>query len=79
MRKNLLCHRCIVVPLRVPVCTLTEVLWHINYRDELEDMRLPQGLCLARSTARLSCRRRVRIHSVNPIYQLLIVTYSANV
>ena len=44
MRKNLLCHRCIVVPLRVPVCTLTEVLWHIHYRDELEDMRLPQGL-----------------------------------
>ena len=22
--------------------TLTEVLWHIHYRDELEDMRLPQ-------------------------------------
>lgn len=43
MRKNLLCHRCIV-PLRVPMCTLTEVLWHIDYRDELEDMRLPQGL-----------------------------------
>lgn len=32
------------MPLRVPVCTLTEVLWHIHYRDELEDMRLPQGL-----------------------------------
>ena len=38
-----------------------------------------KGCCLARSTARLSCRRRVRIHSVNPIYQPLIVTYSANV
>lgn len=33
--------RCFV-PLRVPMCTLTEVLWHIHYRDELEDMRLPQ-------------------------------------
>lgn len=50
MRKN---HRCIVVPLRVPVCTLTEVLWHIDYRDP--DMRLPQGLWTPR------CRLRSHI------------------
>lgn len=41
-----MCDRC-CVPLRVPMCTLTEVLWHIRYRDELEDMRLPQRAVLA--------------------------------
>ena len=39
--------RCIV-PLRVPVCTLTEESYFKNLK----------GLCLARSTARLSCRVR---------------------
>ena len=64
--KKLLCRRrC--VPLRVPMCTLTDAtLWFI-----LCFSNCIKGCCLARSTARLSCRRRVRIHSVNPTYQLL--------
>lgn len=65
MRKNLLCHRCIVVPLRVPVCTLTNKTENGKLKTEnqlvltfhLSPFTSHQGLRLARSTARLSCCR----------------------
>ena len=62
-KKNFFCRRCFV-PLRVPVCTLT-------------DDRRMYKLSSRAATPRVSLRGyRVAVDE-NPIYQLLIITYSA--
>lgn len=67
------------MPLRVPMCTLTE---ENHYRDELEDMRLPQRAVLAIGED-MGCSvrwlKQITMGLFHYYRERLIVIYSASI